>query len=108
LPIAEDVAWAKWAINNRHKIVYEAGVSVYHSHNDNCRQNARRAVEFEKGLDLSTGRDRTSLLTLRQALGCAYRDLRYVLTLHDPKTNRFRLAWDCLANAYWFLKEFNR
>src|SRR5262249_3792884 len=108
LPIAEDVEWANWAIADGLKIVYEAGVSAYHSHNDTCRQNAVRAIQFEKGNDLAKGRNRTFALTLRQTLGRAKRDLQYVLRLPDPKPGRLALIWDCFAGAYWFFRESRR
>jgi glycosyltransferase involved in cell wall biosynthesis len=108
LPAAEDREWAQWAVANNFRIVYEAGVSVYHSHNESCRQTARRAIDLEKAADLEKQRCRTVLLTLRQAAGWIWRDLRDVLRLENPKPNRFRLAAECFARAYWFMREFNR
>jgi len=108
LPAAEDREWAIWAVAKGHKIVYEAGATVYHSHNDTCRQTARRAVEFEKAADLDQNRSRTMLLTLRQAAGWAWRDLRDVMRMEKPKPGRLRLVSECFARAYWFLREFKR
>jgi hypothetical protein len=108
LPAAEDREWAHWAVANGHRIIYEAGVSVYHSHNESCRQTARRAIDLEKAADLEKQRARTPVLTLRQAAGWIWRDLRDVLQLENPKPSRFHLAGECFARAYWFLREFNR
>ena len=108
LPWGEDFEWATWAVANGHKIIYEPGVSVYHSHNLTCRQAARRLVNCEKSTDVELGRPRTTRLTVRQAAGHAYRDVKELFTLGDSEPERLRAAWEAIQRAYWFFRDFKR
>jgi glycosyltransferase involved in cell wall biosynthesis len=108
LPWGEDFEWATWAVANGYKIVYEPEVSVYHSHNLTCRQAAGRLINSEKSADLELDRQRTMRLTLRQAAGHVYRDLKELLSLGKSEPGRFRMAWESIVRAYWFLWDFGR
>lgn len=106
MPYAEDREWARWALANGYKIVYEANAVVYHSHNETCRQAARRLINIEKANDLTEGRRRTLLLTARQAGGLVYRDIRAGLQIADSKRNHLALLRDSIARGYWFMHDF--
>ena len=108
LPWGEDFEWATWAVANGYKIVYEPSVWVNHSHNLTSRQAARRLINCEKSTDLELSRRRTMRLTLRQAAGHAYRDLKELLGLGTGEPGRLRAAWESVARAYWFLRDFKR
>ena len=108
LPAAEDIEWATWAVAHGYKIIYEAGASVYHSHNDTCRQMARRTIQFEKAADIRLKRRRGFGLILRQGIGYALRDIRDVAHLRNPKPARPKLICDVLFRTYWFIRDFER
>jgi rhamnosyltransferase len=106
LPWGEDFEWATWAVAGGHKIVYEPGVWVYHSHNLTCRQAAWRLIQGEKAVDLERHRARSAALTLRQAAGFAYRDLKELLRADGAVTSRLKPASEAVFRAYWFLRDF--
>lgn len=106
LPGAEDLEWAKWALATGYRVVYEADVAVFHSHKESSRESAQRVINFEKAADETRKRPRNLVLTGRQAAGLAYRDLRYVAQLEKPERNRWKLATESLARAYWFYRDF--
>ena len=108
LPAAEDREWAAWAVTHGYRIVYQAGVSVFHSHRESCRQTGQRAINLARAVDLEKGRNRTSLLTLCEAAAWIRRDLPDVMWLENPKPNRLKLAVECFARAFWFVHDFNR
>lgn len=103
---AEDMEWAKWAVRQGHKIVYEAKVSVYHSHNESCRSMAKRTIQIERAADLRLARSRDAILTLRQALGYAWRDMREIVMYDGLKGSRGRMILRAWSRAFWFIKDF--
>ena len=108
MPAAEDLEWAAWMVKNGLKIVYEANALVYHSHSESCRQMARRMIQLEKAADIRLKRKRGLMLTIRQSIGCASRDLRDVFRLPNPKPGRPRLICDIIVRSYWFVRDFAR
>jgi rhamnosyltransferase len=107
MPAAEDREWASWAVRNGYTIVYEAGVQVYHSHNDSCRKAAQRRIEVEKGRDIKRARKRNMFLTWKQAAGWVYKDTRQIMSLKNTNWKRAKLIRDCLACGYWYVMDFN-
>ena len=108
LPAAEDIEWATWAVASGYRIIYEARASVYHSHNDTCRQMARRAIQFEKAADIRLRRKRTFILTVRQAIGSALRGLRDLARFENPKPDWAKLICDVLIQSLWFINDFRQ
>lgn len=108
LPAAEDIEWATRAVANGHSIVYDATVSVFHSHDETCRQGALRLINLEKAADLKLTRQRRSLLTLRQGLGAVLRDVDEIREHTPVATERLRLIGDSMARSYWFVRDFKR
>jgi GT2 family glycosyltransferase len=106
LPTGEDGEWATWAVAQGSRIIYDARVAVYHSHQETCRQAMRRVIEFEKALDLRLGRSRTGALTMRQAVGRTVRDLKDIWGPDNPTGPRLKLAWESVLRGYWFLRDF--
>jgi rhamnosyltransferase len=107
LPAAEDIEWATWAVGAGYRIVYEAGASVYHSHDETSRQAARRLIELEKAADIRLSRARGPMLTTRQAGGAVLRDIAEIRR-HTPVTaGRLGLVWDSILRSYWFARDFD-
>jgi rhamnosyltransferase len=48
LPYAEDLDWARWAIQAGYQIVYEPEARAYHSHDETLRARARRELSYER------------------------------------------------------------
>ena len=108
LPAAEDIEWASWAVASGYKIIYEARTSVYHSHDDTCRQMAWRAIQFEKAADIRTARRRRFLLTLRQGIVLTLRDAKEIMRLKETNASRTKLLTEALLRSFWFVRDFQR
>ena len=106
LPAAEDIEWATWAVSSGHKIVYEVGCAVYHSHDETSRQAARRLIELEKAADLQMSRQRRFLLTAKQSLGAVVRDAGELRRYEPRLLNRLPLLWESARRSYWFVRDF--
>ena len=104
---AEDREWAHWAVQNGCAIVYEAGASVYHSHQEAAREAARRLIAIEKAADMRVGFRRTRLLTLRQACGLVLRETKEIFTHRRCKGARVRSCAETFARAFWYAVDFN-
>lgn len=108
MPAAEDIEWATWAVKTGYIVVYEANASVFHSHDESCRQMAHRAIQLEQAADLRLNRKRSFFLTLKQASGSVVRDCRSIVKLENPKLNRHKLMLDCIIRSFWFIRDFRR
>lgn len=108
LPAAEDDEWARWAIKNGYKIVYEADVLVYHSHNESYRSTARRVIELTKAADVRPLQKRNFLLVIKQALGWFIRDLTAVFSSHHFRGRRIQHFARSAACCFWYVVDFNR
>jgi rhamnosyltransferase len=106
LPAAEDIEWATWAVSAGYKIVYEADVAVYHSHNETPRQAARRLIDLEKAADLRLSRRRRLLLTAKQSIGALCRDALEIRSYQPRILARFPLLWESLLRSFWFVRDF--
>ena len=106
LPAAEDTDWATWAVSQGHRIVSEASVAVFHSHDESSRDAARRLIHLEQSADLKLGRTRSLPLTVRQAIGALARDT-VELTRYEPSLlRRLPLIWESSVRSFWFVRDF--
>jgi rhamnosyltransferase len=106
LPAAEDVDWACWAVEHGYTIVYEAGVAVYHSHDETPRQAARRLIELEKAADIRGRRSRSAWVTVRQGLGAVVRDTKEIRQFTSDTMTRAKLVLDSIHRSYWYIRDF--
>jgi rhamnosyltransferase len=106
VPAAEDFEWANWAIAQGFKIAYEANALLFHSHNESCREIARRVITIEKNHDIKRTVGRTFFLTLKQAAGWFIRDMQKVMNSKHCAAQRLSCMCDCLKQSYWFLVDF--
>ena len=107
LPAAEDIDWARRVLEKGYKIVYEAGVSVYHSHKESARKKAERSISLAKSTDMRLGIHRSLLLTIRQAAGGVLRDINSISSLGTRRTKKINYYFGAIAKACWFVVEFN-
>jgi len=108
LPAAEDIEWATTVVADGHRIVYEARVAVYHSHNETPRQAAKRLIDLEKAADIQLSRHRSFILTARQSAGAAWRDAREIVRYTSSLPRRLQLGWDSVLRSFWFIRDFSR
>jgi glycosyltransferase involved in cell wall biosynthesis len=108
LPAAEDVEWATAAVGLGWRIIYEAEVAVYHSHDEPPRLGARRLIDLERAADMQLARRRTLSLTAKQAVGAVVRDWPDICASASPGVARLRLLAESMARSYWFVRDFSR
>lgn len=108
LPAAEDREWAKWAIENNYTIIYDAKATVYHSHNESCREVAKRQIEIEKAKDIRLVRKRNLFLTIKQAVSWVLRNFRVIFSMKHFKIDHFIYYIKILPCGFWFILDFNR
>lgn len=107
IPAAEDRVWALWAIHTQHKnIVYDASISVCHSHNEPPRRAANRLIEISKAIDIDKKRKRTILLTLRNALSMWLKDCTRIFQYEGCKGKRCISMSHSFCRAFWFFWDF--
>jgi hypothetical protein len=108
LPAAEDADWAERVVSEGWTIVYEAGVSVHHSHRESPRAQALRMIDINRVLDRDRTR-RTLVRTVREAAGLIVRDTRTILALDGTTTGR-KLSHiaDLLRLAWYYVVDFSR
>ncbi len=102
MPASEDKEWSQWALSQNYSIIYESRVSAYHSHNESCRDIARRNIAICKSIDLRQSVNRTRLLTVRNALSWFCRDIRSVITSSYCQGQRCKAMLDCAKQSFWF------
>jgi glycosyltransferase involved in cell wall biosynthesis len=107
MPAAEDREWARWAIQNSYTLIYEAGVSVYHSHQETPRQAAQRQIAIEKAADMRLDRKRSRLLTAKQACGLSLREIKEIFSLGCCEGKRIGSCMETFAKAFWYAVDFN-
>ncbi|MFA5865313.1 MAG: glycosyltransferase [Phycisphaerae bacterium] len=106
LPAREDREWAKWAILNGYRIIYDAEISVYHSHNESPRKVAQRIIALEKAADILNKRKRTFPLTLKQGIGWSLREIRNITSTKSLNWKKIFYCSDAIRSAFWFVADF--
>lgn len=108
MPAAEDCEWARWAIGNGYRIVYDAEAVVRHSHAESCRRAARRIIEIERSADLARDSRRTMLLTARQSVGWLMRDAREISRIKAGVPEKLRSLGRTVRKCFWYAIDFDR
>ncbi len=107
LPAAEDIDWARRVAWHGYKIIYDAEVSVYHSHKETTRQKANRRINLEKASDIRLSRDRNFLFTTKQAAGGFLRSLREISALKTSIPKKIVYVLEDIAKEFWFVLDFS-
>jgi len=108
MPAAEDREWAKWAVRNGYKIIYDTEFKVNHSHNESSRKAAQRVIALEKAGDIKNKMRRNSLLTVKQSAGWFIRDIRQIFSTNYTRGKKIKHTLQCLARSFWYILDFNR
>ena len=85
-------------------IVYEPAATVYHSHDEDPRAQARRMIDIMRA-DASVVRTRRR--TLREAAGLAYGDGRAVLALNEPLSKRAGYLVELVKMVWFYVVDFD-
>jgi len=107
IPAAEDMEWARWVVAHGYTIIYEPGVAVYHSHNESCRDSAKRVIELEKAKDISFGNKRNIFVTVRQALGWIFRDVKLIFSQKQFDKKGIICLLKSFGRGFWYIKYFD-
>ena len=104
LPAAEDMDWAQRMVDKGYSIVYEPGATVYHSHDESPRAQARRMIDLMRA-DASVVRTRRR--TLREAAVLAYGDGRAALALKEPLLKRAGYLVELAKMVWYYVIDFD-
>ena len=104
LPAAEDLEWAERVVAAGWKIVYEAAASVYHSHDEGPRAQARRMIDINRVQSGEIGRARV----LRQAAGLLARNAISIARLDEPFRRKPRYLAELLRMVWFYVVDFDR
>jgi rhamnosyltransferase len=104
LPAAEDMDWAQRMVDKGYSIVYEPGATVYHSHDEGPRAQARRMIDLMRA-DASVVRTRRR--TLREAAVLAYGDGRAALALKEPLSKRAGYLVELAKMVWYYVIDFD-
>jgi rhamnosyltransferase len=104
LPAAEDLEWAKRVVAADWKVVYEARASVYHSHDEGPRAQARRMIDINRVHSGGIGRARV----IRQAIGLLARNAGTIARLDEPLRQKPGYLADLLRMVWFYAVDFDR
>jgi glycosyltransferase involved in cell wall biosynthesis len=104
LPAAEDLEWAQRVVGAGWSVVYEAGTSVYHSHDESPREQARRLLDINRAADPDAPRRRA----LREAAAYLRRDSKAIARLDAPVRHKLAYLGDLLAMVVYYVLDFSR
>ncbi|HET8757046.1 MAG TPA: glycosyltransferase family A protein [Solirubrobacteraceae bacterium] len=104
LPAAEDLEWARRVVGGGWSVVYEAGASVYHSHDETPREQARRLLDINRAADPGAPRRRA----LREAAAYLRRDATAIARLDAPVRRKVAYLGDVLAMVAYYVADFSR
>lgn len=105
LPAAEDLEWAQRVMAAGWRIVYEARASVYHSHHESPRAQARRLIDL--GRVRPPTRERRPLGTLRDAGGLVVRDSKKILALDESLSRKLAYLAELLRVAFYYVTDYS-
>jgi glycosyltransferase involved in cell wall biosynthesis len=104
LRAAEDLAWARRVVGAGWSVVYEPGTSVYHSHDESPREQARRLLDINRAADPDAPRRRA----LREAAAYLRRDSKAIARLDAPVRRKLAYLGDLLAMVGYYVVDFSR
>ena len=107
LPAVEDIDWARRVLSAGWTIVYEPDVSVFHSHHEDPRAQARRLIDINRVVD-SQAAPRTRRRTLREAAGLLVRESRMIFGLDEPFVRKLSHLSDLARTVWYYVVDFSR
>ncbi len=105
LPAVEDLEWARRVVSAGWTIVYEPRATVFHSHEESARAQARRLIDISRVHDGDAG-GRTRRRTVRDAAGLLYRDSRSIVGLDEPVRRKLAYMGQLARTAYYYVSDF--
>lgn len=105
LPAVEDLEWARRVVSAGWTIVYEPRATVFHSHEESARAQARRLIDISRAHDADAGA-RTRRRTVRDAAGLFYRDSRSIAVLDEPVRRKLAYMGELARTAYYYVTDF--
>jgi len=104
LPAAEDLEWSQRVVKAGWSVVYEAETSVYHSHDETPREQARRLLDINRAADHDAPRRRA----LREAAAYLRRDAKAIAGLDAPARRKVTYLGNLLAMVAYYVIDFSR
>jgi glycosyltransferase involved in cell wall biosynthesis len=104
LPAAEDLDWGRRVIAGGWTVVYEADASVYHSHDESPREQARRLLDINRAADPDAPRRRA----VREAAAYLRRDSKAIARLDAPARRKLAYLGNLLAMVVYYVVDFSR
>jgi rhamnosyltransferase len=104
LPAVEDLDWARRVMAAGLTVVYEPAATVYHSHDERPRAQARRMIDINRVL---VDR-RTRRRTLREAAALLYHDGRVILRLDEPVRRKLAYFGELLQMIFYYVIDFSQ
>jgi glycosyltransferase involved in cell wall biosynthesis len=107
LPAVEDLDWARRVVTVGWNIVYQPEATVYHSHDERARAQARRLIDIARAEETALS-PRTLRRTIREAAGLLRRDSRSIFALDEPVRAKLEYATSLVRTAYYYVVDFSR
>jgi rhamnosyltransferase len=104
LPAVEDLDWARRVMAAGMTVVYQPAATVYHSHDESPRAQARRMIDINRALVAK----RTRRRTLREAAALLYHDGRVILGLDEPFRRKLTHLGELLQMIFYYLVDFSK
>jgi glycosyltransferase involved in cell wall biosynthesis len=104
LPAAEDLEWAQRVTGAGWSVVYQADTSVYHSHDETPREQARRLLDINRASDPDAPRRKA----LREAAAYLRRDAKAIAGLDVPVRRKLAYLGNLLAMVAYYVVDFSR
>lgn len=105
LPAVEDLEWARRVVSAGWTIVYEPRATVFHSHEESAKAQARRLIDISRAHD-ADATARTRRRTVRDAAGLLYRDSRSIVGLDEPVRRKLAYMGELARTAYYYVTDF--
>lgn len=106
LPAAEDLDWARRVIASGLTVVYEPAATVYHSHDEPPRAQARRMIDINRVVTDDSRRTRRR--TVREAAALLYHDGRVILGLDEPPRRKLAYLGELLQMVWYYVIDFSQ
>jgi rhamnosyltransferase len=106
LPAAEDLEWAQRVVAAGLSVVYEPAATVYHSHDEPPRAQARRMIDINRVA--TEDAERTRRRTIREAGGLLYRNGQKILRLDEPRSRKLVYLAELVQMVWYYVIDFSR
>ena len=104
LPAAEDLDWAQRMVAARRVIVYEPAATVYHSHDETPRAQARRMIDINRVA--LNGAPPTRRRALREGAGLLVHNGRSIMRLPEPFARKLAHFGEMLRMVRYYVQDY--